>query len=214
MTPMTAPQQPTFEQLMAALAGLSTKLAGREGNAIREHIQRLGNILALQGPEPELRARAAAELEQLVEAIAQLAKPRRGPSAKAIRDLDLGQLAGGLRTFAAYLRAPTGENQAQVEDLVAKLQGAAVLQPVPLDELRIDGTIEELAVESARRHGLDPAQMALAFVNRQRFVTSTLIGATTMAQLKTNVESAAIDLSEDVIGAIEAVHRAQPNPCP
>src|SRR4029079_17227339 len=37
-------------------------------------------------------------------------------------------------------------------------------------------------VEVARRHGLDPAQMALAFVNRQRFVTSTLIGATTMGQ--------------------------------
>ena len=174
MTPMTAPQQPTFEQLMAALAGLSTKLAGREGNAIREHIQRLGNILALQGPEPELRARAAAELEQLVEAIAQLAKPRRGPSAKAIRDLDLGQLAGGLRTFAAYLRAPTGENQAQVEDLVAKLQGAAVLQPVPLDELRIDGTIEELAVESARRHGLEGAELRHA-VARMKQQMSALV---------------------------------------
>ena len=69
-------------------------------------------------------------------------------------------------------------------------------------------------VDIARRHGLDPAQMALAFVNRQRFVTSTLIGATTMAQLKTNVGSAAIQLSDEVIAEIERVHQQQPNPCP
>src|SRR5580692_7075165 len=69
-------------------------------------------------------------------------------------------------------------------------------------------------VEIARRHGLDPAQMALAFVNRQRFVTSNLIGATSIGQLKANLDSATIDLPEDVIQAIEAVHRAQPNPCP
>jgi aryl-alcohol dehydrogenase-like predicted oxidoreductase len=69
-------------------------------------------------------------------------------------------------------------------------------------------------VAIARQHGLDPAQMALAFVNRQPFVTSNLIGATTMEQLKTNMGSAEIRLSDEVIQAIEAVHRAQPNPCP
>jgi aryl-alcohol dehydrogenase-like predicted oxidoreductase len=69
-------------------------------------------------------------------------------------------------------------------------------------------------VDIARQHGLDPAQMALAFVSRQRFVTSNLIGATSMAQLKTNLGSASIKLSEEVINAIEAVHRAHPNPCP
>jgi aryl-alcohol dehydrogenase-like predicted oxidoreductase len=83
---------------------------------------------------------------------------------------------------------------------------------------RYNGEIAERTasayVEIARQHGLDPAQMALAFVNRQRFLTSNLIGATTMAQLKSNLESASIRLSEEVINAIEAVHRAQPNPCP
>ena len=69
-------------------------------------------------------------------------------------------------------------------------------------------------VSIAREHGLDPAQMALAFVNRQRFVTSTLIGATTMAQLETNLASIDVLLSDEVIQAIEAVHQAHPNPCP
>ena len=83
---------------------------------------------------------------------------------------------------------------------------------------RYNGEIAERTaaayVKIAREHGLDPSQMALAFVNRQRFLTSNLIGATTMEQLKTNVGSAEIRLSEEVITAIDAVHRAQPNPCP
>jgi aryl-alcohol dehydrogenase-like predicted oxidoreductase len=83
---------------------------------------------------------------------------------------------------------------------------------------RYNGEIAERTaaayVEIARSHELDPSQMALAFVNRQRFVTSNLIGATTMAQLKTNLGSATLSLSDEVINAIEAVHRSQPNPCP
>ena len=69
-------------------------------------------------------------------------------------------------------------------------------------------------VAIAREHGLDPAQMALAFVNRRRFVTSTLIGATTMEQLEANLASIDERLSEEVIRAIEATHLAYPNPCP
>ena len=69
-------------------------------------------------------------------------------------------------------------------------------------------------VAIARHHDLDPAHMALAFVNRQRFVSSTLIGATTMEQLATNVASVDVQLSDEVIQAIEQVPKAQPNPCP
>jgi aryl-alcohol dehydrogenase-like predicted oxidoreductase len=83
---------------------------------------------------------------------------------------------------------------------------------------RYNGDIAERTVAAyvaiARGHGLDPAQMALAFVNRQRFVTSTLIGATTMEQLRTNLGSADVRLADDTVQAIEAVHRTQPNPCP
>jgi aryl-alcohol dehydrogenase-like predicted oxidoreductase len=68
--------------------------------------------------------------------------------------------------------------------------------------------------EVAAKHELDMAQMALAFVRQQRFVASVLIGATTMAQLQTNLASAALQLSPDVLRDLEAVHRAHPNPCP
>jgi len=66
----------------------------------------------------------------------------------------------------------------------------------------------------ARRHGLDPAQMALAFVTSRAFVTSNIIGATTLAQLESNLSSAELRLSQEVLDEIEAVHRRQPNPSP
>ena len=62
--------------------------------------------------------------------------------------------------------------------------------------------------------GLDMAQMALAFVNSRSFVTSNIIGATTTAQLKSNIDSIHVTLSSDVLAAIEAVHTQQPIPSP
>lgn len=69
-------------------------------------------------------------------------------------------------------------------------------------------------VALAREHGLDPSQMALAWVNRQPFVTSNLIGATTLEQLRTNLGSADVTLSDEVVAGIEAIHAQDPNPCP
>ena len=69
-------------------------------------------------------------------------------------------------------------------------------------------------VELARAHGLDPAQMALAFVNTRPFLTSNIIGATTMAQLESNIASANLTLSAEVLEGIEAIHRDLPNPAP
>jgi aryl-alcohol dehydrogenase-like predicted oxidoreductase len=66
----------------------------------------------------------------------------------------------------------------------------------------------------AERHGLDPAQMALAFVTSRPFVTSNIIGATTMEQLDSNLASADLTLSDEVLAEIEAVHTEQPNPSP
>ncbi|MET0291697.1 MAG: NADP(H)-dependent aldo-keto reductase, partial [Steroidobacteraceae bacterium] len=57
--------------------------------------------------------------------------------------------------------------------------------------------------EVARKHGLDMTQMALAFVRQQRFVTSAIIGATTMRQLETNLGSASLTLSAEVLRDLE-----------
>ena len=62
--------------------------------------------------------------------------------------------------------------------------------------------------------GLDMAQMALAFVNSRPFVTSNIIGATTLEQLKSNIDSINLTLNAAVLEAIEAVHMQQPNPSP
>jgi aryl-alcohol dehydrogenase-like predicted oxidoreductase len=69
-------------------------------------------------------------------------------------------------------------------------------------------------VALARRHGLDPGQMALAFVNRRNFVTSTIIGATSQDQLASNIASLGVSLDQTVIDAIEQIHRRYTYPCP
>lgn len=67
-------------------------------------------------------------------------------------------------------------------------------------------------IDVATRHNLDVCQMALAFVTSRTFSTSTLIGATTMGQLKTNIDSINIELSGDAEKEIAAVHRDCPIP--
>jgi aryl-alcohol dehydrogenase-like predicted oxidoreductase len=66
----------------------------------------------------------------------------------------------------------------------------------------------------AEEAGLDPAQMALAFVTSRSFVTSNIIGATSMAQLATDIASAGVTLSADVEAKIDAIHQEVGNPCP
>ena len=72
------------------------------------------------------------------------------------------------------------------------------------------------AVESyyslAEKNGLTLTQLALAFVNDQSFVTSNIIGATNLAQLKENINTASIKLSETILKEINIIHEAIPNP--
>jgi len=66
----------------------------------------------------------------------------------------------------------------------------------------------------AKEHGLDPAQMALAYVNSRPCLTSSIIGATNMEQLQSNIDSIHLKLPPAVEQAIEAIHTQYPNPSP
>lgn len=66
----------------------------------------------------------------------------------------------------------------------------------------------------AQEHGISLVQMALAFVNSRPFVTSNIIGATTMDQLKENIGSIDIKLSDALLKGINAIHNEIPNPSP
>ena len=68
-------------------------------------------------------------------------------------------------------------------------------------------------VNLTKKHNLTPAKMANAFVNDRPFVTSNIIGATTMDQLKENIDSINITLSDDILKEIEEIHSYDPNPC-
>lgn len=80
------------------------------------------------------------------------------------------------------------------------------------NELGISCT--ERYVSLARAHALEPAQMALAFVHSRPFVTSTIIGATSMEQLQANIASVNIELPKPLLREIDKIHQTQPNPCP
>ncbi len=66
----------------------------------------------------------------------------------------------------------------------------------------------------ARELDLDPAQFAIAFVTSRAFVTSTIIGATTMEQLKTDIDSIAVKITPEIEGRIDAIHELHSNPAP
>jgi len=68
--------------------------------------------------------------------------------------------------------------------------------------------------ELAEKHDLSLTHLALAFVNQQPFVTSNIIGATNMEQLKENIASIEVELSEDILDEINEIHNLIPNPSP
>lgn len=68
--------------------------------------------------------------------------------------------------------------------------------------------------EIAHQHGLTLTELALAFVEEQAFVTSTIIGATTMEQLKENIATIDVVLSDEILKAIDQVQAIIPNPAP
>ncbi len=68
--------------------------------------------------------------------------------------------------------------------------------------------------ELAQKNGLSLTEMSLAFVNQRPFVTSNIIGATSMDQLKENIGSIDVTLSEELLNEIDKIQDLQPNPAP
>ena len=83
---------------------------------------------------------------------------------------------------------------------------------------RYQGTRSQLAVEEyfkiATKHDLSLTQMSLAFVNMQHFVTSNIIGATSLDQLKENIDSVNLELNDEVLDDINKIHENNPSPAP
>ena len=67
-------------------------------------------------------------------------------------------------------------------------------------------------VSIARKHDINPAQMAIAFCNQRPFVTSSIIGATSLDQLAVNLGAAELELGEEVLEDIQSVYRLNPTP--
>ena len=66
----------------------------------------------------------------------------------------------------------------------------------------------------SKKYNLDFTQMSLKFCEIQHFTTSVIIGATTMEQLKTNIESVSVNFNSDIINDINKIQQKYPNPCP
>jgi aryl-alcohol dehydrogenase-like predicted oxidoreductase len=83
---------------------------------------------------------------------------------------------------------------------------------------RYDGPGSQEAIRSyvalAAQHGIDPATLALKFCDSRSFVTSTIIGATTMAQLTTAIDAFDLEWTAELEKAVDALHVERPNPCP
>ena len=76
-----------------------------------------------------------------------------------------------------------------------------------------ENAVEEY-YQISKKYNLDMSQMSIKFCEIQDFMTSVIIGATTMDQLKTNIESVKVNLHKDVINEINSIQRKYPNPCP
>jgi len=83
---------------------------------------------------------------------------------------------------------------------------------------RYSGPVAKLATQAyfdvATKHGLSLVELSLAFVCQQPFVASCLIGATTMEQLKQNIDACQIELSDEVIADLNEVYQRYPDPAP
>jgi type VI protein secretion system component VasF len=134
--PNDDPNAQNLDELMEALATVSAKLQGKQGRELESHVKHVQEsvrhlVQTVQQSEQdaELRKQAAAQVEQLLDAVAKIGSPAgqavagaREPIAQTFRGVDMMKMADGLRVFADWLAHPTTANKAQSEQLIAQLQ--------------------------------------------------------------------------------------------
>lgn len=145
---MAAMSAPSFPPLIETLAAVVSDVSGPAGATLRGHLARLSAIVAEDAADRS--GRAAGELEQLIATVIEQAC-----APPAAQDIDFGELASYLCTFALCLRRPTPEALAELAALHAGLTVAPASSSVHLPEVACDGPLlEELALATARARGL------------------------------------------------------------
>lgn len=140
---------PTFPPLIETLAAVVCDVSGPAGATLRGHLARLSAIVAEDAADRH--GRAAGELEQLIATVIEQAS---GPP--AAQDIDFGELASYLCTFAMCLRRPTPEALAALAAMDAGLRVAPASSNLHLPEAAPDDppALETLALAAARARGL------------------------------------------------------------
>ncbi len=131
-----------------------------------------------------------------------------------IFDLDLAEMCHHERVgLMCYSPLAAGLLSGKYEDGLVPPGSRASINPTLFGRRSAESApVVTAYVALARQHGLDPAQMALAFCIGRPFMTSTIIGATSLQQLSTNVAAADLKLSGEVMDGIAAIHRRHPIP--
>lgn len=111
-------------------------------------------------------------------------------------------LAFGLLSGKFHEKKDTPDDRINKYDMMSRYNG----------EMSWKATAKYLDI--AKKYGVSMAQMSLAFINTRPFLTSNIIGATTMEQLKENIDSIDFDFTDEMLQDIEAVHREISNPAP
>lgn len=131
-----------------------------------------------------------------------------------IFDLDLAEMCHHEHVgLMAYSPLAAGLLSGKYEDGIVPPGSRASINPTLFGRRSAaSAPVVTAYVALARQHGLDPAQMALAFCMSRPFMASTIIGATSMRQLATDVAAAELKLSAEVMEGIAAIHRRHPIP--
>ena len=128
--------------------------------------------------------------------------PLKAASKAAVPGFNIPWLAAALAATWAKLVFPPGNPLSWLIEVPPVIMWGAALRAT--DEY----------FKLAKDNGMSLTQMALAFVNSRPFVTSNIIGATTMEQLKENIDSVDIELSNKIVEKINLIHANNPNPTP